>query len=60
MAVKMECESVNSSEAEQNKHHCETNILVNFAKHHLTLEDKWIIENSIELTDKHTNLTKSN
>ena len=60
-AVMMECESVSSSEAEllQNEDHCETNVWVNFAKHHLTLEDKWIIENGMELTDKHINLSQS-
>ena len=54
-----ECKSVASSKLLQNEDRCETNIWVSFAKHQLTLEDKWIIESGMELTDKHINFAQS-
>lgn len=55
-----QCKSVgNSSKLLQNADHCETNLWVNFSKYCLTLEDKWIIENSIELTDRHINFSQT-
>ena len=53
----IECET--EGYVPQNEEHHKTNIWVNFAKHHLTLDDKWTIENDMELTDQHINFSQS-